>query len=69
MRIILICKNFDMNSQTTAAQEHPAPQRPEEARRVQLADLMGPARVLEIEHEGQIYRLSLTRQGKLILTK
>jgi hemin uptake protein HemP len=38
-------------------------------RRVQLAEWMGEARVLEIEHEAQVYRLTLTRQGKLILTK
>jgi hemin uptake protein HemP len=25
--------------------------------------------VIEIEHRGEIYRLQLTRQGKLILTK
>lgn len=58
-----------MNFQTPTAQDPTTPQRPDEARRVQLADLMGQSRVLEIEHEGQIYRLSLTRQGKLILTK
>ena len=32
-------------------------------------DLLAGRRKLIIDHEGEIYRLSLTRQGKLILTK
>ncbi|MCI0733027.1 MAG: hemin uptake protein HemP [Methylococcaceae bacterium] len=33
------------------------------------ADLFGGAREVVIEHAGEEYRLRLTRQGKLILTK
>lgn len=33
------------------------------------ADLFGAAREIEIEHNGEIYRLRITRQGKLILNK
>ena len=32
-------------------------------------DLLGPAREVEIEHEGMLYRLRVTALGKLILTK
>jgi len=31
--------------------------------------LLGAAREVRIEHEGEIYRLRKTRLGKLILTK
>ncbi|WP_342129360.1 hemin uptake protein HemP [Hydrogenophaga sp. OTU3427] len=37
--------------------------------RISSADLLRGQRVVEIEHEGQRYRLQATRQGKLILTK
>ncbi|MCI0655213.1 MAG: hemin uptake protein HemP [Methylococcaceae bacterium] len=33
------------------------------------AELFGAAREVVIEHAGQEYRLRMTRQGKLILTK
>jgi len=33
------------------------------------ASLFGGAREIEIEHNGEIYRLRITRQGKLILNK
>jgi hemin uptake protein HemP len=36
---------------------------------VESAALMGQARVLEIVHSGEVYRLQTTRSGKLILTK
>lgn len=36
---------------------------------VSIAALLGDRRVLVIEHAGERYRLSLTRNGKLILTK
>lgn len=38
-------------------------------RRVLSADLLKDARELIIEHAGQEYRLRVTAQGKLILTK
>ncbi len=37
--------------------------------RVHSADLFGSAHEVLIEHAGEEYRLRLTRQGKLILTK
>lgn len=38
-------------------------------RRISLRDLMGNAQEILIEHAGQDYRLRVTRQKKLILTK
>jgi len=54
--------------------------RPPEAARAPAAPLAGPrpidsralmqgARMIEITHEGTVYRLQATRLGKLILTK
>lgn len=37
--------------------------------RLKSAELFGEAREVVIEHAGEEYRLRLTRQGKLILTK
>jgi hemin uptake protein HemP len=39
------------------------------ARRVASTELLGLVGHVDIEHRGQIYRLTQTRQGKLILTK
>lgn len=36
---------------------------------VPSAQLLGPHQAIEIEHNGQRYRLQSTRSGKLILTK
>ncbi len=47
----------------TAASPRPA------ERRIDSATLLGPGRELLIEHRQQIYRLRLTAQDKLILTK
>lgn len=38
-------------------------------RRWRLEDLLGGARETVIEHEGQDYKLRITSNGKLILTK
>ena len=38
-------------------------------RRILSAELFAAGAVVEIEHEGEIYRLRHTRKGKLILTK
>ena len=35
----------------------------------QAADLFGPAKEIGIVHDGALYRLRITRAGKLILTK
>jgi hemin uptake protein HemP len=37
--------------------------------RVDSTTLMGGQKVLEIVHQGEVYRLQTTRLGKLILTK
>ena len=38
-------------------------------RSVRSADLLGAARLLMIEHRGEVYCLRQTSRGKLILTK
>jgi hemin uptake protein HemP len=38
-------------------------------KRINSRDLFGPLRELVIEHVGEEYRLRITNQGKLILTK
>ena len=48
----------------TASVPSPVP-----APRVPYAELSGGRREVFIEHAGQVYRLSLTAQNKLILTK
>ena len=40
-----------------------------EPRRVSSDELIGPSREVLIRHAGFDYRLRITRQGKLILTK
>jgi len=40
-----------------------------EPRRISSEELIGPAREVLIRHAGFDYRLRITRQGKLILTK
>ena len=40
-----------------------------ELRTIRARDLLGPERVLRIEHEGQVYTLRITRNDRLILTK
>jgi hemin uptake protein HemP len=42
---------------------------PQPPARVDSHTLMGGQRVLEIVHQGEVYRLQTTRLGKLILTK
>ncbi len=37
--------------------------------RMKVSDLMRHGPVLELDHDGQIYRLRITRNRKLILTK
>lgn len=38
-------------------------------RRVRASDVLGPRGILQIEHEGEVYTLRLTRNNRLILTK
>jgi hemin uptake protein HemP len=48
---------------------HDAPARPSPPPRISSERLLGSGRDLVIEHAGQEYRLRLTRNDKLILTK
>ncbi len=41
---------------------------PNSLARIKLQDLLKNMREIEIDHEGKIYRLHLTRANKLILT-
>jgi hemin uptake protein HemP len=50
-----------------SAGERSAP--PPQRRPVPSSTLLQGARVVEIDHNGEIYRLQATRLGKLILTK
>ena len=42
---------------------------PSDLKRLSSEELIGPAREVLIRHAGFDYRLRITRQGKLILTK
>lgn len=53
----------DPVERATSPQPRPMPQR------WSSRELLGGSREVEIEHEGQVYRLRLTSLGKLILTK
>jgi hemin uptake protein HemP len=50
-----------------AARQHPQPQ--PTAKTLSSRDLFGGDREIGIEHHGALYRLKITRQGKLILNK
>lgn len=41
----------------------------ERVRRFDSLELFGPVREIEIRHGDSVYRLRITRQGKLILNK
>ncbi|MGF1613168.1 MAG: hemin uptake protein HemP [Gammaproteobacteria bacterium] len=47
----------------------PSPGAEESRKRFASIDLFGDAQEILIDHAGQEYRLRITRQGKLILTK
>lgn len=38
-------------------------------RRVRAVEVLGPRGILQIEHEGEVYTLRVTRNNRLILTK
>lgn len=54
------------DAETTAASPSAAQA---QAERLSTEVLFGARAELEIEHKGEIYRLRITRTGKLILTK
>jgi hemin uptake protein HemP len=62
-----------MNKPTSGtAPQPPTPAKPPElqpARAIDSQSLFGAARQLLIVHQGETYKLQITRQGKLILTK
>lgn len=47
----------------------PPTPRPSGSRQIDSAMLLGPHGEVFIRHHGQVYRLRVTSQGKLILTK
>jgi hemin uptake protein HemP len=53
-------------SKTTTDNSHAAPKRPV---RVAVCEILQGGREAIIEHDGQDYRLRITANGKLILTK
>jgi hemin uptake protein HemP len=69
MRIVLIQeKEHPMTH--AASPQHAPPPPVQQAQPVRLTshDLLKQARAIEIEHDGRIYELRLTRLNKLILT-
>ena len=50
-------------------QQAQAPELPDTGQPVPAERLMGGRASIQILHRGQVYQLSLTRNGKLILTK
>lgn len=80
MRIIIICSNMDAHTKSeTHMRDIPmplpvsrdvvVPPHSSELKRLSSEELIGPAREVLIRHAGCDYRLRITRQGKLILTK
>ena len=57
-----------MNSPTPPAHEAPAQDAPSQLVRLNSQDLLRQARAVQIEHDGKIYELRVTRLNKLILT-
>ena len=72
LRIVRICAyNQAMRSASCPSLASPVAHSHNAApvRRLPFAQLSGGGREVLIEHAGQVYRLSLTSQNKLILTK
>ena len=76
MRIIIIRRNRVISLHSTSmrdvqppANRDPAAALAREVKRVSSEELIGSAREVLIRHAGCDYRLRITRQGKLILTK
>lgn len=66
MRIVLIKERWPI--QTHAQLQRPAPMSPAAPPRVTSEELLQASRVVEIEHEGRIYALRVTRSNKQMLT-
>lgn len=58
-----------IDSPTTVGMESPDAACPTAARILDAAELLRGSRVVLIEHRGALYRLSLTRNDRLVLQK
>ncbi|MCF6256253.1 MAG: hemin uptake protein HemP [Gammaproteobacteria bacterium] len=58
-----------MNSKNTTPDTPPVEITTTDSHRISSQDLFQGRQEICIEHEDQVYRLRITRQGKLILTK
>ena len=70
LRIIIICNMIKPSDKSIAfASESRTGDVASARKRISSKDLFGSLRELVIEHVGEEYRLRITSQGKLILTK
>lgn len=69
VRICVYTDNVNLNDSSPPACAAPTATPTSHAPRVAFAALSEGRREVYIEHAGQVYRLSLTAQNKLILTK
>ena len=70
LRIIIICNMIKPSDKSIAfASESRAGDASPARKRISSKELFGSLRELVIEHVGDEYRLRITSQGKLILTK
>lgn len=70
LRIIIICDMIKTSEKPdTIAQAHRPAAAAAARKRISSGELFGAVRELVIEHVGEEYRLRITSQGKLILTK
>ncbi|MGE0744093.1 MAG: hemin uptake protein HemP [Rhodospirillales bacterium] len=58
-----------MNDMSDTGTPHASTLNQGRVRRVPLTQIIGGDREVQIDHDGQIYRLRVTSKGKLILTK
>lgn len=65
----LTCPVRAAKPQQAVGKEDPAASSAADPKLVQLADLLGSAQSIHIAHGEQVYRLQVTKAGKLILTK
>ena len=56
-------------AQSSPLPARPTPVKPNGPQTLDSHELLGDQAMVLIQHQGEIYRLQTTRQGKLILTK
>jgi hemin uptake protein HemP len=66
---MIIVTGMNAQSPERPRSSAPRPSRASPPRRIRSQDLFGTAKEVRIEHQGAEYRLTQTRQGKLLLTK